>query len=95
MDSWTLRRRTRIGPYRVEDAVGIDAIGEPAPIEAAVAHLPRFDLPEEESRAAANGSILAPAGIAGPYGVFAPGGRLIGIYRDHGAKARPEVILPG
>jgi tRNA pseudouridine55 synthase len=88
-------RRTRIGPYRVEDASGIEAIGEPAPLEAAVAHLPRIDLPEEEARAAANGSILAPAGIGGPYGVFAQGGRLIGIYRDHGSKARPEVILPG
>jgi tRNA pseudouridine55 synthase len=88
-------RRTRIGPYRVEDASGIEAIGEPAPLEAAVAHLPRFELPEQEARAAANGSILAPAGIAGPYAVFAGGGRLIGIYRDHGAKARPEVILPG
>jgi hypothetical protein len=26
--------------------------------------------------------------------VFAPGGRLIGVYRDDGGKARPEMILP-
>jgi tRNA pseudouridine55 synthase len=87
-------RRTGIGPYRVEDARPVDAIGEPGPVEAAVAHLPRLDLPEEEAFAASNGRILGPAGIVGPYGVFGPAGRLIGIYRDQGAKARPEVILP-
>jgi tRNA pseudouridine55 synthase len=88
-------RRTAIGPYRVEDAVPPDAIGSPAPLEAAVAHLPRVDLSAEEARAAGHGSILAPAGIAGPYAVFGSGGRLVGVYRDEGAKARPEVILPG
>jgi tRNA pseudouridine55 synthase len=42
---------------------------------------------------ASHGSILAPAGIEGPYAVFGRNGRLIGVYRDDGAKARPEVIL--
>lgn len=88
-------RRTAIGPHRVDDAVPPDAIEAPMPIETAVAHLPRVDLAEDEARVAANGSILGPAGIEGPYAVFAPRGRLIGVYRDVGAKARPEVILPG
>lgn len=88
-------RRTRIGPYRVEDAVPPDAIGSPAPIERAVAHLPRVELGEDEARAASHGSILAPSGVDGPYAVFAPDGRLVGIYRDEGAKARPEVVLAG
>jgi tRNA pseudouridine55 synthase len=87
-------RRTRIGPYRVDDAVVPEAVGPPRPVEDAVAHLPRLELTEDEARAASNGSILAPAGIAEPYAVFDPAGRLIGIYRDDGAKARPEVILP-
>jgi tRNA pseudouridine55 synthase len=87
-------RRTAIGPYRVERAVEPEAIDRPEPIEAAVAHLARIALSDEEARAASNGTILAPAGIDGPYGVFGPDGRLIGIYRDDGAKARPEVILP-
>jgi tRNA pseudouridine55 synthase len=90
----TRLRRTAVGPYRVEDAAPPGAIGRPAPIESAVAHLPRTELSEDEARAASHGSILAPAGIEGAYGVFAPGGRLIGVYRDDGAKARPEVILP-
>ena len=91
----TALRRTAIGPYRVADAVPPDAVERPRPIEDAVGHLPRITLEVEEAKAAANGSILAPAAIEGPYGVFAPDGRLIGIYLDDGAKARPEVILPG
>lgn len=86
-------RRTAIGPYRVEDAVGIDGLREPLPIERAVAHLPQVALAEDEAIAAGHGSILAPAGIEGPYSVHGRDGRLIGIYRDVGAKARPEVIL--
>jgi tRNA pseudouridine55 synthase len=86
-------RRTAIGRYRVEDAVATDAIGEPLPLAAAVAHLPAVELDPDEARAASSGSILAPAGIEGPYAVFGPGERLIGIYRDEGAKARPEMVL--
>ena len=47
----------------------------------------------EEASVASHGSILGPAGISGPYGVFGPDGLLIGVYRDDGPKARPEVIL--
>jgi tRNA pseudouridine55 synthase len=85
-------RRTAVGLLKAEDA---DAPGEAGllPIERAVAHLPRVDLEPDEARAASNGSILGPAGIDGPYGVYARGGRLIGVYRDDAAKARPEVVL--
>jgi tRNA pseudouridine55 synthase len=89
----TRLRRTAIGPYRVEDAEEPSAGTTPRPVEAAVAHLPRVDISAEEANAASNGSILGPAGLTGPYAVFGPGDRLIGIYRDHGAKARPEVVL--
>jgi tRNA pseudouridine55 synthase len=90
----TSLRRTAIGPYRVEDAVEPDGVSPPRPVEAAVVHLPRVDLSNDEARAASNGSILGPAGLTGLYAVFGPGERLIGIYRDDGAKARPEVVLP-
>ncbi|MGQ0669547.1 MAG: tRNA pseudouridine(55) synthase TruB [Actinomycetota bacterium] len=85
--------RTRIGPFGVADAVPPDAPGDPLPIERAVAHLPRLDLSLEEAAAAGHGRILGPAGITGPYGVFAPDGGLIGVYRDDGAKAVPEMVL--
>lgn len=87
--------RTAIGPFRVEDGVRPGDVREPLPVEAAVGHLPRVDVGAEEARVASHGSILGPAGIAGPYAVFGPGGRLVGVYRDDGAKARPEVILAG
>lgn len=85
-------RRTAIGPLTEGDADG-PGEGELLPIERAVAHLPRVDLEPGEARAASNGTILGPAGIDGPYGVYDPRGRLIGVYRDDEAKARPEVVL--
>lgn len=86
-------RRTAIGPFRVGDARR-PGQARPLPLERAVSHLPRLLLVEEEARAASHGRVLGPAGIEGPYAVFDPQGELIGIYRDDGAMARPEVILP-
>jgi tRNA pseudouridine55 synthase len=89
----TCLRRTAIGRYALDDAVTPDAVGPPRPVEDAVAHLPRIELDVDEARAASQGSVLAPAGIEGPYAVFGPDASLVGIYRDEGAKARPEVVL--
>jgi tRNA pseudouridine55 synthase len=86
--------RTAIGPFSLRDAVPPTRVTRPFPIERAIAHLPSIRIDAEEARVAANGSILGPAGIEGPYAVFAPDGRLIGVYRDDLGKARPEVILP-
>ncbi len=87
--------RTAIGPFGLADAVPPEAVAEPLPLEAAVSHLPRVELDPEEARVASHGSILGPAGIVGLYAVFGPDRRLIGVYRDDGAKARPEVIVTG
>jgi tRNA pseudouridine55 synthase len=86
--------RTQIGPFALRDAVAPERVRRPLPVERAVAHLPSIRIGAEEARVAANGSILGPAGIDGPYTVFGPDGRLIGVYRDDGGKARPEVVLP-
>lgn len=91
----TALRRTAIGPYRAEDAVMPEAVRDPLPIEAAVGHLPRLDLEADEAEAASHGRPLGPADIEGPYGVFGPDGRLIGVYEDDGPRARPQVILAG
>ena len=85
-------RRTAIGPFRVEDARP-PGEGTPEPIDRAIGHLPKIRLEPEEARAASHGRILAPAGIDGPYAVYGPDDALKGIYRDDGAKARPEVVL--
>jgi len=79
--------------FRVEAASSPDRPGELLPVDAAVAHLAAVTLHPEEARVAVHGRCLGPAGITGPYRAVAPDGRLIGIYRDDGAKAVPEVIL--
>jgi len=89
----TSLRRTRIGPFSAADGRPPDDPGPPRPIVAAVAHLPSLLLDPEEARVARHGSILGPAGLPGPYRVHAPDGALIGVYRDAGTKAVPEVIL--
>jgi tRNA pseudouridine55 synthase len=88
----TALRRTAIGPFAVEDAEHPEA-ARPLPIERTVAHLPRLALEAEEAKAASQGRPLGPAGIEGSYAVFDAQGTLIGVYRDQGAMARPEVIL--
>jgi len=87
-------RRTRVGPFSLEEAAPLDALGAPMPLEQAVRHLPsvRLDHPDEAA-AAANGRPLGPAGIEGPYAVLARDGRLVAVYRDDGAKAVPEMVL--
>ena len=85
----TALRRTAIGPFSVADARPPDDPGEPQPLERAVAHLPRCELIAEEAIAASHGRILGPAAIEGPYGVYDPDGRLIGVYRDDGGEGPP------
>jgi tRNA pseudouridine55 synthase len=89
----TSLRRTAIGPFSVDGAVPPGTPGEPLPLERAVSHLPRLDLDPEEARAVSHGRILAPAGLPGPYAVYGPDGRLMAVYQDEGAKARPLVVL--
>ena len=86
-------RRTAIGRFSVEDAASPDRPGALLPLEAAVSHLAAVSLDAEEARVAVHGSVLGPAGISGPYRAIGPDGRLIGIYRDQGPKAVPEVVL--
>jgi len=87
-------RRTTIGSFRVEDAHP-PGEGTLEPVERAVEHLPGVRLDPEEARAASHGRPLGPAGVVGPYAVFDPDNALVGIYRDEGAMAMPQVILSG
>lgn len=85
--------RTRVGPFRVEDASPPDAPGPLLPLERAVAHLPRMELSEDEAEAAGHGRPLGPPDGPGFHAAFEPGGRLVGVYRDCGTRACPEVII--
>jgi tRNA pseudouridine55 synthase len=89
----TSLRRTAIGSFNVSSARPPEDPGAPRPLATAVSHLPHLDLDEIEAAAASNGRALGPAGLDGPYAVFGPGGVLIGVWRDDGPIARPEMVI--
>ena len=86
--------RTRIGPFEVADARPPDDPGTPLPLDRAVTHLPRMELDREEAVAARHGRSLGPPDGPGLHAAFDPDGRLVGVYRDCGTKACPEVVIP-
>jgi tRNA pseudouridine55 synthase len=86
--------RTRIGRFTLEQAKPPDDVRDPLPLEEAVAHLPRLELSEEEAVAARHGRVLGPPDGPGFHAAIDPDGRLVGIYRDCGTKACPEVVIP-
>jgi tRNA pseudouridine55 synthase len=86
--------RTRIGRFALADASPPDDADAPLPIERAVAHLPRMELSEEEAEAAGHGRALGPPDGPGFHAAFDPAGRLVGVYRNCGSRACPEVVLP-
>lgn len=86
--------RTRIGRFTLDGAKPPDEVGDPLPLEEAVGHLPRLDLSEEEAVAARHGRVLGPPEGPGFHAAMDPDGRLVGIYRDCGTKACPEVVIP-
>jgi tRNA pseudouridine55 synthase len=88
----TALRRTAVGPFGVAEA-GPPGSPELLPLDRIVGHLPRVPLTREESIAAGHGRPLGPTGIEGPYATYDPDGRLIGVYRDDGAKGRPLVVV--
>ncbi|HXY72462.1 MAG TPA: tRNA pseudouridine(55) synthase TruB [Actinomycetota bacterium] len=89
----TRLRRTAIGPFRVEDARPPDDPAAPAEPAAALGHLARVAVTDEEATAVSHGRLLGPAGIDGPYRVHGPDGTLLGIYHDEGPKGVPDVVL--
>lgn len=86
--------RTRIGHFSLDEAKPPDDVGDPLPLEAAVQHLPRLDLSEDEAIAARHGRPLGPPEAPGFHAAVDPAGKLVGIYRDCGAKSCPEVVIP-
>ncbi len=94
-------RRTRIGPFRVDDALPPGGLsperylqGGPGvlTLDEALAFLPRHDSDAAEARRAANGNDLAHA----PWPRFRVYGedRLLAIYERMGDAARPLVVFP-
>jgi len=95
----TALRRTAVGDFTLDQAVTLEDLaerGDAAAIplaEAAQRFLVRRDADAAEARVLSHGGPLTPVGLAGPYAVFAPDGRVLAIVSERDGRARPEVVL--
>jgi tRNA pseudouridine55 synthase len=94
----TALRRTAVGPFRVPDAVPLDAIAPAAlrtPASIATALFPSADLDDAQAAALADGKRV-PIGVVADASLVAAlhGGRLTGIISVQGGMARVVVNFP-
>ncbi|MET0974082.1 MAG: tRNA pseudouridine(55) synthase TruB [Leifsonia sp.] len=96
----TALRRTRVGPFRVEDAGTLETIDVAAaliaPADAARALFPVYALSAEQAVDLGHGKRIATddARPAGPHAAIAPDGRLIGLVEFRGTVGRSIVNFP-
>jgi tRNA pseudouridine55 synthase len=95
-------RRTRSGPFDLSaahDLAGLAADEQAVdravlPLgDAVAAALPVRRLDDDEAVALSHGRRLAPTGVAGVVGAFAPDGRCVALLEDRGSAARPTVVF--
>ena len=93
----TALRRTRVGPFELAQARTLEQHAEQlalVPLDAAVAaSFPRRELGADEAVALSYGKRLAPTGVTGTLGAFAPDGRCIALVEDRDGAARPVVVF--
>jgi tRNA pseudouridine55 synthase len=96
----TALRRTAVGGIDIAEASTLDALEAVAPdvvglpmADAARRFLPARTVTADQARVLAHGGFLDPAGIAGPYGAFAPDGALLAVVSERDGRARPEIVL--
>ncbi|GAA0722174.1 tRNA pseudouridine(55) synthase TruB [Dactylosporangium roseum] len=95
----TALRRTAVGAFTLAEAATLDELAErddpvTLPLPAAADRcFARRDATPDEAKTLSHGGPLAPAGIEGPYAVFAPDGTVLAIVSERGGKARPEIVL--
>jgi tRNA pseudouridine55 synthase len=96
-------RRTAVGPFRIEDALSLEGLGETAerrrdayvlPVDTLLASWPRVALEAEIAVRFRHGQRVPIAAAAGPVAVFGAGGDLLGIGEVDGEgmlKARRQL----
>jgi tRNA pseudouridine55 synthase len=99
----TSLRRTRIGPFRIDDARPLEELDVASaligPAAAATRLFPRFDLSPAQTVDLGHGKRIdlgeePDAFPAGPIAAIAPDGRLVGLVERRGAEARSLVNFP-
>jgi tRNA pseudouridine55 synthase len=94
----TRLRRTRVGPYDLSAAHGLDELAERLTVlplaEAAAAAFPVRELTAEEARTLSHGGRLPGlGGEAGPVAAFGPDGTLIALVEEKDGEARPLAVF--
>lgn len=94
----TRLRRTRVGPYDLSAAHGLDELAERLTIlplaEAAAAAFPVRELTADQARSLSHGGRLPGAGAqAGPVAAFGPDGTLIALVQDEDGVTRPLAVF--
>jgi tRNA pseudouridine55 synthase len=94
----TRLRRTRVGPYDLSVAHGLDELAERLTVlplaEAAAAAFPVRELTAEEARSLSHGGRLPGLGAAaGPVAAFGPDGSLIALVEEKDGVARPLAVF--
>jgi tRNA pseudouridine55 synthase len=94
----TRLRRTRVGPYDLSAAHGLDELAEQLTVlplaEAAAAAFPVRELTEEEARSLSHGGRLPGLGAeAGPVAAFGPDGTLIALVEEKDGVALPLAVF--
>jgi len=93
----TMLRRTRVGPYGLGQARGLDELAAGLRViplaEAAAAAFPVRPLTEAEAQSLSHGASLNAAGAAGPVAALAPDGTLIALVEERAGRARPLAVF--
>ncbi|HYB88633.1 MAG TPA: tRNA pseudouridine(55) synthase TruB [Streptosporangiaceae bacterium] len=93
----TMLRRTRVGPYRLSAARGLDELAAGFSViplaEAAAAAFPVRPLTGAEAQALSHGASLDATGTAGPVAALAPDGSLVALLEDRDGRARPLAVF--
>lgn len=95
----TALRRTRVGPFDLDDARSLEALEESfdervLPLDAAVAQaFPRRDLTVAEAVDLSYGKKLEATGTSGVVGAFAPDGGCVALIEDRDDVARATVVF--
>ena len=94
----TMLRRTRVGPYDISQASGLDELAAGLRViplaEAAVAAFPVRPLTGAEADSLSHGASLSAAGAgAGPVAALAPDGTLVALVEERDGRARPLAVF--
>ncbi|KQX63681.1 tRNA pseudouridine(55) synthase TruB [Angustibacter sp. Root456] len=95
----TALRRTAVGPYALDVARSLEALGEDFTVlplaDAARAAFTARELTDDEERALRYGQRIAATGTTRvPVAAFAPDGSLVALVEDRGEQARSLLVVP-